>query len=88
MRTPEALKSASIDDKFVPIWEPTMRTTLALDDELVARAQTFTGLREKSKLVREALKALIERESARRLARLGGSEPRLKVPRRRRSHAA
>lgn len=61
-----------------------MRTTLALDDELVARAQTFTGLTEKSRLVREALKALIERESARRLARLGGAEPRLKAPRRRR----
>ncbi len=52
-----------------------MRTTLALDDELVAKAQAFTGLREKSSLVREALKALIERESARRLANLGGTEP-------------
>jgi Arc/MetJ family transcription regulator len=52
-----------------------MRTTLALDDELVAKAQAFTGLREKSSLVREALKALIERESARRLAQLGGTEP-------------
>ncbi len=61
-----------------------MRTTLALDDELVAKAQQFTGLQEKSALVREALRALIERESARRLARLGGSEPDLKpVPRRR-----
>lgn len=60
-----------------------MRTTLALDDELLAQAQAFTGLKEKSALVREALKALIERESARRLAKLGGSEPRLKaVPRR------
>jgi Arc/MetJ family transcription regulator len=61
-----------------------MRTTLALDDDLVARAQTLTGLNEKSSLVREALKALIERESARRLARLGGGEPELKAPRRRR----
>jgi len=61
-----------------------MRTTLALDDELVARAQAFTGLKEKSSLVREALKALIERESARRLARLGGSEPELESPPRRR----
>lgn len=52
-----------------------MRTTLALDDELVAKAQAFTGLKEKSALVREALTALIERESARRLARLGGSDP-------------
>ena len=61
-----------------------MRTTIALDDELVAKAQDFTGLTEKSALVREALKALIERESARRLARLGGSEPQLQdIPRRR-----
>jgi Arc/MetJ family transcription regulator len=61
-----------------------MRTTIALDDELVAEAQRLTGTREKSALVREALRALIERESARRLARLGGSEPGLtEVPRRR-----
>jgi Arc/MetJ family transcription regulator len=52
-----------------------MRTTLALDDELLEKAQAYTGLHEKSALVREALKALIERESARRLARLGGSQP-------------
>jgi Arc/MetJ family transcription regulator len=51
-----------------------MRTTLALDDALVAQAQQFTGLTEKTALVREALKALIERESARRLALLGGSD--------------
>jgi Arc/MetJ family transcription regulator len=61
-----------------------MRTTLALDDDLLADAQDLTGLREKSALIREALVALIQRESARRLARLGGSQPRLKaVPRRR-----
>jgi Arc/MetJ family transcription regulator len=61
-----------------------MRTTLALDDDLVAEAQRLTGTREKSALVRQALQALIERESARRLARLGGSEPELsEVPRRR-----
>jgi Arc/MetJ family transcription regulator len=61
-----------------------LRTTLALDDELLAKAQHLTGLQEKSAVVREALKALIERESARRLARLGGSEPNLRaVPRRR-----
>jgi Arc/MetJ family transcription regulator len=69
----------------VPIEEAYMRTTLALDDELLAKARAFTGLDEKSALVREALKALIERESARRLARLGGSQPRLKAPPRRRS---
>jgi Arc/MetJ family transcription regulator len=61
-----------------------MRTTLALDDELIADAQALTGLEEKSALVREALKALIQRESARRLACLAGSEPKLKsAPRRR-----
>lgn len=61
-----------------------MRTTIALDDDLVAEAQSYTGLTEKSSLVREALKALIERESARRLARLGGSQRKLKAPPRRR----
>jgi len=65
-----------------------MRTTLALDDDLVAKAQAFTGLKEKSSLMREALKALIERESARRLARLGGSEPALEPPPRRRTKPA
>jgi len=61
-----------------------MRTTLALDDDLLADARAYTGLTEKSALVREALKALIERESARRLALLGGSEPHLMpIPRRR-----
>jgi Arc/MetJ family transcription regulator len=65
-----------------------MRTTLALDDELLAKARAFTGLKEKSALVREALKALIERESARRLARLGGSEPELATAPRRRPERA
>ena len=61
-----------------------MRTTLSLDDALLEKAVSYTGLSEKTALVREALKALIERESARRLASLGGSEPRLKqIPRRR-----
>jgi Arc/MetJ family transcription regulator len=61
-----------------------MRTTLALDDDLLSAARDLTGLKEKSALVREALTALIQRESARRLARLGGSEPQLEVPPRRR----
>lgn len=60
-----------------------MRTTLNIDNQLLAEAQSMTGLAEKTALVREALKALIERESARRLALLGGSEPHLRpVPRR------
>jgi len=61
-----------------------MRTTLALDDDLLAEAQRLTGTKEKTALVRQALTALIERESARRLARLGGSEPLVsEAPRRR-----
>jgi Arc/MetJ family transcription regulator len=64
-----------------------MRTTLALDDDLLAKAEALTGMTEKTALVREALKALIERESARRLARLGGSEPGLTYVQRRRSEA-
>jgi Arc/MetJ family transcription regulator len=61
-----------------------MRTTLAIDDDLLAKAQEYTGLKEKSALVNHALKALVEREAARRLARLGGSSPNLKAPPRRR----
>ena len=61
-----------------------MRTTLALDDELLKKAQALTGEKEKSRLVQEGLKALIERESARRLARLGGTEPKAEIPPRRR----
>jgi Arc/MetJ family transcription regulator len=61
-----------------------MRTTVALDDDLLRTAQEFTGVAEKTALIREALKALIERESARRLASLEGTMPRLKnIPRRR-----
>jgi Arc/MetJ family transcription regulator len=61
-----------------------MRTTVSLDDELMADAQRYTGLTEKSALLREALTALIQREAARRLARLGGSEPDAAyIPRRR-----
>ncbi|KAA8964654.1 type II toxin-antitoxin system VapB family antitoxin [Mycobacterium sp.] len=61
-----------------------MRTTVALDEDLVSEAQRLTGTSEKSKLIREALQALIERESARRLARLAGSEPDVTtIPRRR-----
>ena len=61
-----------------------MRTTVALDDDLVRVAQEFTGVAEKTALIREALKALIERESARRLASLGGAMPELQNVRRRR----
>lgn len=61
-----------------------MRTTLTIGDKLSTEAQHVTGIVEKTALVSEGLKALIERESARRLARLGGSEPQLEpIPRRR-----
>mgnify|MGYP001581395869 FL=1 len=60
-----------------------MRTTLNIEDKLLVKAQRVSGLKEKTALVREGLKALIERESARRLAQLGGTEPQLQpVPRR------
>lgn len=60
-----------------------MRTTLNIDDDLYAQAVKLTGMEEKTALMRESLKALIERESARRLAALGGSEPDFKtIPRR------
>ena len=62
-----------------------MRTTLNIDDELMARAQSLTDIASKPELIREALKALVERESARRLARLGGSQPELQSPPRRRA---
>ena len=61
-----------------------MRTTLDLDDDLLADARELTGLSETTDLVREAMKALIARESARRLARLGGSHPHLASAQRRR----
>jgi Arc/MetJ family transcription regulator len=61
-----------------------VRTTLSLDDDLLAEAQRLTGTTEKTALIREALIALIERESARRLSMLGGSEPGLKIAPRRR----
>ena len=61
-----------------------MRTTVNLDDELLAKAFSLTGFSERGVLLKEALKALVERETARRLARLGGTEPNLEiVPRRR-----
>jgi Arc/MetJ family transcription regulator len=65
-----------------------MRTTINLDETLLAEAQRLTGVRERTALVHEGLRALIERESARRLARLGGSEPDLKPISRRRPDAA
>ena len=64
-----------------------MRTTVALDDDLVRTAREYTGLVEKTALMREALKALIEREAARRLAELGGASPDMTAAPRRRARA-
>jgi Arc/MetJ family transcription regulator len=61
-----------------------MRTTLILDDELIEQARRLSGLTEKTAVVRAGLEALIARESARRLAALGGSEPGVRAVRRRR----
>ena len=61
-----------------------MRTTVNLDEKLIEEAMRMTGVRERTALIHEGLKALVTRESARRLARLGGSEPQLRpIPRRR-----
>lgn len=69
---------------YTPCVEGDVRTTVSIDDDLLAKAQAMTGLSERTALLREALKALIERESARRLARLGGTEPGVQpAPRRR-----
>ena len=61
-----------------------MRTTITLDDDLLARASMLTGITDRTPLIRESLKAIIARESARRLALLGGSMPELELTPRRR----
>lgn len=61
-----------------------MRTTVTIDDDLLEKATSYTNIQEKSALIREALTALVQREAARRLAKLGGTEPQLNyIPRRR-----
>jgi Arc/MetJ family transcription regulator len=61
-----------------------MRTTIALDEELIRQAQQYTGIKEKAALIKLALTQLVQREAARRLAALGGTMPDLKpIPRRR-----
>lgn len=65
-----------------------MRTTVKLDDELLAKAKGYTGIEESSALVNAALKALIEREAAHRLIALGGTMPGIKAAPRRRPAAA
>ena len=65
-----------------------MRTTLTFDDVIYAQAQQYSGIADRSALIDEALRALVQREVARRLARLGGSEKMLKVPPRKRPSAS
>lgn len=61
-----------------------MRTTINLDDELLAEARELTGIKGRTALIHEGLRALVQREAARRLAKLGGTQPSLQdVPRRR-----
>ena len=59
-----------------------MRTTVTIDDELLARAAELTGVTERTSLLREGLETLIRVESAKRLAALGGSDPAARAPRR------
>lgn len=62
-----------------------MRTTINIDDELLAKAAKLVGPMDRTAILSEGLKALIERESAKRLARLGGTQPALKAAPRRRT---
>lgn len=64
--------------------ETSMRTTVTLDDDLIAEAQKATGIKERSALIRAGLEGLVQREAARRLARMGGTQPDLVAPPRRR----
>ena len=80
-----ASEAASNDAIFDAYWRfQSMRTTVTLDDELLRDAEKFTGIKERSALLREALRALVQREATHRLILLGGSEPDLELPRRRR----
>ncbi|MDM0116393.1 type II toxin-antitoxin system VapB family antitoxin [Variovorax sp. J22R133] len=69
-------------------WEDAKRPTVTLDDELLSQARTFTGIQENSVLIQHALKSLVQREAARRLARLAGSSPNLQTAPRRQGEVA
>jgi Arc/MetJ family transcription regulator len=76
---------SGIERCYIRYWRSiTMKATISIDDELFAQAQEYAGVEEKSAVIGEALKAYVQREAARRLARLGGTEPQLRpIPRRR-----
>ena len=66
------------------MYNPDMRTTINLDDELIKEAQRLTGIKERTRVIHEALRGLIARESAIRLALMGGTDKRATAPPRRR----
>jgi Arc/MetJ family transcription regulator len=76
-------KESSVDVRSIQ--HAAMRTTINLDAKLLEEARRMTGMEERTALIHEGLRALIARESARRLARLGGTQRRARAPRRRRS---
>jgi Arc/MetJ family transcription regulator len=87
-RSAMSLNSSSSDDNFYAAIakDRKMRTTVSLDDELLAKAKFYTGINETAAVIRQALRTLVELEASRRLARLGGTEPDLRpIPRRRSS---
>ena len=69
---------------YILMQEANMRTTVTIDDQILKEAEELTGITERSRLIRDGLEALIQREAARRLARLGGTMPNFEdIPRRR-----
>ena len=76
--------AGSLPDMHEPAILMHMRTTIILDEPLLKKARRLTGIQEKTALVHAGLQALIARESARRLGALGGSEPQIEAPPRRR----
>jgi Arc/MetJ family transcription regulator len=81
------LKTAS-NDAIFNVERFAMRTTVTINDELLAKAERYFGKKEKSQLVNEALLTMIQLEASRRLAKMGGSQPGIKAAPRRRSKLA
>jgi Arc/MetJ family transcription regulator len=86
VRGPKVASTIASNDATIGahVWSHAMRTTVTLDEALLAKASKLTGPLDRSALLHEGLKALIERESAKRLAKLGGSQPNLRAAPRRR----
>jgi Arc/MetJ family transcription regulator len=84
----QLVASANLQDMYQLYILIHMKTTLNIDDALLERARRLSNIQEKTAVVHAGLEALIARESARRLARLGGSEPKLEPVRRRRARAS